>query len=283
MMRILIYVTGQSCSKPAVLFGGLLARQTQASVTLLTVIGETQFNDAAQQSLDLARRWIWDLEAATSVRVGDEINCILEEIGNGNYDLIILKARQAILIKDFLMTKIGPRMARLAPISIVVIKESQLDLKRILVCTGGLEIADPVIEMSSHLAQSTQAKVTLLHILRSIPSMYTGLDKIEEQLSDLLQTNSPVAHHLRQAAKLLAESKVAAELRLRQGVVPNIILNEARAGNYDLIALGASKASSNLTGWLLGEIAQKIIIQAPCPVLVVKERINLSNGETLND
>ena len=270
-MKILIFVSSQSSSKSAVMFGGLIARQTQSSVTLLTVIDESQSLDAAHQVLDKAGWWIPELDTRTSIRFGTELDGILEEINSGNYDLVILKARQAIQIKDFLKTKIGRRVARQSPISVLVVKQKQPELNRILICTSGLEIADPVVGMGSWLAQSTLAKVTLLHVTGSIPSMYTGLDKIEEQLPEILQTDTPMARHLRHAVNMLVQEKVDAELELRHGAVSDEILIEARTGNYDLIVLGASKASTNLTGWLMGDITYQIISAARCPVLVVRK------------
>ena len=270
-MKILIFVSNQSNSKSAVMFGGLIARHTNSSVTLLTVIDESQNLRAAHQSLDTAGWWIPDLDVGTSIRIGMEINCILEEISNANYDLIILKARQAIHIKDFLRTKIGRRVARQSPISVLVVKNKQPKLNRILICTSGVNIADPVIEIGSWLAQSTSAKVTVLHVTGSIPSMYTGLDKIEEQLPEILQTDTPMARHLRQAVNLLVQGKIDAELELRHGSVSDEILIEAQTGNYDLIILGASKASTKLTGWLMGDITYQIINAARCPVLVVRK------------
>ena len=278
-MRILIYISIRSNSKPAVQFGGLLARSTQSSVTLLTVIESTRDLTAAHQALDASRLWIPHLSVDTSVRIGEEINGILEEIDRGNYDLVVLKARQAMQIKDFLSTKLGQRVARQAPISVLVVKQPQPQLKRILICTSGVDVADPVIATGSRLAQANQARVTLLHVTGAIPSMYTGLSKIEEHLPEILQTDTPMARHLRQAASVLAERNVEAELELRHGAVADEILLEAQKGNYDLIMLGDSRASANLAGWLMGDVTYHIINNAQCPVLVVRRHKNLSDKE----
>ena len=280
-MKILIYVSSRSNSKPAVLFGGLIARQTQSSVTLLAVIENARDLTVAHQALDTARLWIPNLSVDTSVRIGAEIKGILEEINRGNYDLVVLKARQAMQIKDFLTIKIGQRVARQAPISVLVIKRQQPQIKRILICTSGVDVADPVIAMGSWLAQANQARVTLLHVTGAIPSMYTGLPKIEEHLPDILQADTPMARHLRQAASVLAEKNVKAELELRHGVVASEILLEAQKGSYDLIMLGASRASANQTGWLMGDVTYQIINDAQCPVLVVRRCKSSTDTENM--
>jgi hypothetical protein len=99
-MKILIFVSTQNKSKPAVLFGGLIARQTQSSINLLTVIERSQNRDRALQALELARKWIPDLDVDTAIRINADVNGILEEINNGDYDLLIIRARQAIQLKD---------------------------------------------------------------------------------------------------------------------------------------------------------------------------------------
>jgi len=262
------------------MFGGFIARQTQSSVTLLTVIEDAQKLDLAYQTLDQAGLWIPELDVRTSMRIGTEIDGILDEINALPYDLIVLKARQAVQIKDFLKTTIGRRVARQSPISVLVVKQRQPELNRILICTSGLEIADPAIEMGARLAQAVQAKVTLLHVTGSIPSMNTGLTRVEETLPDLFQTVTPVAKNLHQGAKILKQYQVEAELELRHGSVSDEILIEARNGNYDLIMLGASKASTRLTGWLMGDITYQIINAARCPVLVVRKSKNIVKRET---
>jgi nucleotide-binding universal stress UspA family protein len=252
---------------------------------LLTVIENEEDLGLAYQTLEKAGWWIPDLDVDTTIRIGTEINGILEEINKGAYDLIILKARQVSQIQDFLKTKIGQKISRQAPISVLIVKKKQLELKRILLCTSGADIADPVIELGAWLAEATHAKVTLLHVTGSIPSMYTGLDKIDEHLPDILQTDTPMAQHLRHAVSQLAQREIASELELRHGAVTDEILQEAYTGGYDLIILGATKATHHLAGWLMGDVTTQVLKASRCPVMVVRKPKQQSKGqkETGND
>jgi nucleotide-binding universal stress UspA family protein len=270
-MKILIYVSSQTNSKLAVMFGSLIARHTQSSVALLTAIDNPQDLDTAHQFLSTARGWAPELDMDISIRVGPVINCVLEEIDSGNYDLIILKACQVVKTKKFLAPKLERRVAQQAPISVLVVKQKEPILNRILICTSGVDISGPVIEMGAWLAHSTQAKVTLLHVTGSIPYKYTGLGKIQEHLPEILQTDTPMARHLRQAVSIFVKEKVDADLELRHGSVSDEILMEARTGNYDLIMLGASKISTKPTGWLMGDITYQVINAARRSILVVRK------------
>jgi nucleotide-binding universal stress UspA family protein len=69
---------------------------------------------------------------------------------------------------------------------------------------------------------------------------------------------------------MLVKVKVEAEVELSHGSVSDEILIEAPIGKFDLIILGASKASTIFSEWLMGDITSQIINDARCPVLVVR-------------
>jgi nucleotide-binding universal stress UspA family protein len=100
--------------------------------------------------------------------------------------------------------------------------------------------------------------------------MYTGLEEIEETLPELLQTDTPLAQHLRRSAKILARHQVTATLKQRHGVAADEILREALEGNYDLVVIGASGTAGRLREWLLGNVTRQVVEHALCSVLVVK-------------
>jgi len=281
MMNILIFVSTQSNSKPAVTFGSLIAGKTQSSVTLLTVIEDSKNMNAAQKIIEKAKSWIPGIDVQTSIRIGAEVSCIFEELNSRPYDLIILKARQELQFIDFLKSKIGRKVARFSPISVLVLKQSHTKLDRILICTSGQENTEHLVAIGARLAQASQAHATLLYVTDPIPSMYTGLNKMEETLPELLQTATPIAKSLQQGVKILMQHQIDADLELRHGSVPEEILSEAHLGDFDLIVLGASKASIELSGRLLGDVAQRIVDQAQCPVLVVRKPEELTINTVL--
>jgi nucleotide-binding universal stress UspA family protein len=271
-MKILIYASTLDKSESAVLFGAMLARATQAEVTLLTVITEGHTIDNAHEVFEEALDWIPDLDVMTSIRVGPEADFILKEINAGDYDLVVLKSLQAVRKKLFIKSPMDQDITSHSLKSVLVVKERCSDLKRVLICTCGKDISNPVIEFGTYLAQSTQAKASLLHVTSAVPSMYTGLKKLDEHLSDMLKTDTPVAQHLRNAAALFERKEVDAQLKLRHGSVQEEILREAQSGDYDLIAIGGSKSAASLKGWLIGDVTQEIVRQAVCPVLVVRQK-----------
>jgi nucleotide-binding universal stress UspA family protein len=95
------------------------------------------------------------------------------------------------------------------------------------------------------------------------------LETIEETLIELLETDTPVAQHLRKGAEILAENQIEAELKLRHGSAIYEIVREIDLHNHDMVVIGASGADTLIKEWLYGNITQGIVDAVGIPVLVV--------------
>lgn len=269
-MNTLILVANLPYSEPAIRFGGLVARLTRSPVTLLYAGPLRRGMSGAESVLTRAGEMLSGVTVSTRVRRGSLAKSTLAEIRAGEYDLVVLRARQSVNLGERLRGAVGRTVAAKSPISVLVVKRDQPDLDRVLICTGGQGTAEPVIQAGGRLAQAAQAQATVLHVASPIPRMFMGLDAMEETLPELLQTDTPLARHLRHAAETLAQYQVSAELKLRRGDVVDEILQETHNGNYDLVLIGASEVTKGLKEWLLGNVAQRIVDDIPCPVLVVR-------------
>lgn len=270
-MKILLCVAGMPYAEAAVSFGSIIAGVTQSPVTLLHVARPDEDRAASERILAAAREILPGLMVETRIRRGDPVRQILSEVKKGRYDLTVIGARQGGGLTQQLLGSVAQKVVRRIPTSVVVAREVGPSLERVLICTGGKDVAVPVIETGAWLAEAAHAQATLLHVTSSAPGMYTGLHAIEETLPKLLQTDTPTARHLRHGAEILERHQVTAELRLRQGIAANEILRETREGDYDLVVIGASGAAGRLREWLLGNVTRQIVEHSPCSVLVVKQ------------
>jgi nucleotide-binding universal stress UspA family protein len=270
-MRILLCVAGMPYAEATVCFGGVIAHITKSPVTLLHIVRRKEERAAGDRILAFAREMLPGLTVKTRIRRGDPTGMILAEVQEGGYDLVVVGAPQAVGVTQRLWSSVSLQIIRRAPTSVLVVGQDRPGLERILICTGGLDLAEPVIEIGAWLAGVAHAQATLLHVVSPIPSMYTGLDEIEETLPELLQTATPIAHHLHHGAEILTRHQVTAELKLRHGVVADEILREAHTGNYDLIVIGVARTANRLKRWLLGDVAREIVDHALLPVLVAKQ------------
>jgi nucleotide-binding universal stress UspA family protein len=99
--------------------------------------------------------------------------------------------------------------------------------------------------------------------------MYSGLSRLGEGLPDLLQTDTPVARHIKKCAELLRSHDVDARIELRHGHPSDEILRAAEVDNYDLIVIGGSD-TRGLGRLLLDEVSMQVVANSPRPVLVVR-------------
>jgi nucleotide-binding universal stress UspA family protein len=179
-----------------------------------------------------------------------------------------VRPRKRVIPSQF--RRLSQKIIRQADVPVMLVRDECQSLEKILVCSGGQEISAPVVELSSKLAGRAGLKATLLTVSPSVPSMYTGMAEIEETMEELLETETPMAQHLRASAELLTGRGIEAEIEIQHGDVVEAILEEANVGGYDLIVLGAAEGMT-WRGLLLGNVTQQIINRAASAVLVVKK------------
>lgn len=269
-MKILLFITSKPFPENAVAMADLIAGLTQASVSLLFIgLGEEEV-DAGEKALARAQEMLSQRATEINLREGPTTGRLVAEAQDEVYHVVVLEKRQMGHLKRVLVGSRIRSLIRRGNASVLIATQPRPSLKRILICTGGTAVAEMAIKEGARLAAAAGAKVTLLHVAGSVPSMYTGLVEIEETLPKLLDSDTPIARHLRWGAELLAEQHVPGQLKLRHGVVPDEILREAQMGGYDLIVMGGPRPMGMLQAWLLGDVAWEVVDRAHCPVLVVK-------------
>jgi nucleotide-binding universal stress UspA family protein len=228
---------------------------------------------AAQRCLKQARDKLKSGSVELRVREGDPAGEILAEIDEASYDLVIMGPNEAPGLRRYFLGSVTTRVVRRAPVSVLVAQQARSSLERILICSGGGEIGELVIETGARLAQAFEAQATLLHVVTPVATMYTGLGEIDESLAKLLRTDTPIARNLRQGAEVLDRRAVPAELKLRYGVVADEIVRESDEGDYDLILMGAKKGMVRFKRLMLGPMTKQVIEKSVRSVLIVRQML----------
>ncbi len=271
-MRTLLSITRNPYSSSTINIGDIVTSALSSEVTLFTVHNK-QSSD--HSSLDELRLVSEQISAPTNlvVRQGNPEVEILSELKAGKYNLLIIGARaHSTAPAELLLGDTTNRIVRRTPISILVARGTISNLNKILVCTSGPKAGFDAISTAIKLSKPSDAKITLLHVSRAVPSMYTGLDQMGETLSDLLQTNTPTAQHLRYCASLLESEQIDAELELRHGTPTQEILRDINCNKYDMLIIGAAKRNS-INRLLVDDVSIRLAANAPLPVLVVRSTI----------
>jgi len=142
-----------------------------------------------------------------------------------------------------------------------------MSFKNILVPTDGSEYTKSAIEKALELAELSRGKITALCVLDK--STYTNShDTAVVSVYDTLEKEGS------QATKYVAdrgkEMSIPVEEKLIDGTPAKIILQESE--NYDIIVMG-TLGRTGLSKLIMGSVAEKIVQNAKCPVLVVKSSI----------
>ena len=270
-MRTLICIRQLPYSQDTIRFGSLIAKLEDGSTTLMTVVDDEIEIPEAEEGLAEARILLERSDATILVRKGHVLDEILNESKENEYDLIVVGARDVAGFLDKFIGTLTRKVTDRATMSVLVVRESRPEIKRILIAMGGQKLNRSLIETGTGLAQASGATVTALFVTEPVPSMYTGLNGIEETLEELLQTDTPVAQHLRWCAQYLAGHDVDSEIEIRHGIAADEIMREAMKGDYDLVVIGAASLEGPIQRLLMDRVTPQVVDRAPCSVLVVRQ------------
>ena len=158
-------------------------------------------------------------------------------------------------------------------------------MKNILVPTDFSESATAALDQAAKLARLTGGRLTLLHVLYidKIRENLLGLDALEHLARAIDSPGDPASHssagaawRLRDAAQQKLAEAVAAisappavQTAIAEGRPSAEIVAYAAEHGVDLIVMG-THGRGTLGRAFLGSVADNVIRQAACPVMVVR-------------
>lgn len=141
--------------------------------------------------------------------------------------------------------------------------------QRFLIPVDFSEYATQALEYALDLANKLGARVTLLHVIQSLPLggvdmgvviPYTYIQDLEAEIMNSMQA------YLERVTAAGLEGDIA----VVHGVPFHEIIETAKTQQVDLIVMG-THGRTGLQHVLLGSVAEKVVRLAPCPVLVVRQ------------
>ncbi len=268
-MSILYLVADQAMEEKRARFVAKVAARMHTNVQILVVARDPEVLAKAEEGFSQSGHVFDGTDSAVRFVLGDPVAEMQAELVKGSYALLLMGVgrRKRLIPSTFRL--LSQQVLRKSSVPVLLVRDGSVDLDRMLVCTGGMEISAPVVKLSARLAGQVGLEATLLTVSPPVPSMYTGMDEMDETIEEILETETPLGQHLRNSAQLLAESGIKAEVKMVHGDVAEAILEETKTGDFDLVVLGSSEGWT-LRGMLLGNVTQQIINRAACAVLVVK-------------
>jgi universal stress protein A len=129
--------------------------------------------------------------------------------------------------------------------------------------------AEQALDYAIALAQTLQARVTLLHVIQppAVVKVEGGIWPSSTFLQDL---EAAVTRDMEGYLARVTAAGLAGEIAVVHGVPFQEILDTAKARQVDLIIMG-THGRTGLSHVLLGSVAEKVVRLAPCPVLVARQ------------
>jgi Kef-type K+ transport system membrane component KefB/nucleotide-binding universal stress UspA family protein len=242
--------------------------KTNLSVTLLNV-AEPGGRAKAMNFLDKLSRLYSQKELIKKVVESNNPTDVILDEAKKDYDLLVLGASHRERNLDILFTPLVDHLVRLSPCTTMVVHGQRLQEgwspKRILVPTDGTVAAKHSGEIAFSIASSGEEEVIILNVVVEDENSWryeTRIDGFERRLG--------IAHQIVEELRKLGElNNVITLTDVRVGRdLETVILDVVTKERIDLIILGTAirPGSDRL---FLGPKVERILNNAPCPVIVV--------------
>jgi nucleotide-binding universal stress UspA family protein len=262
----------------------------QQSARLILVHAVLATVPTAPEFVPLPSSFYEDLRAQAQARLDDEVRA-LRHAGHLVEALVVAEPaasgvlaaaleRKATLIvagtrgrtgwQRILLGSTASRLIREAPCPVVTVPPaaSPRGVRTVLAATDFSDDAAAAARAAMRLVDATEpgAKVLLFHAYR-YPSALSGLEG--SQLVDAIHaTHEAAENRLAELARDLATLTISVETCAEPGEPTESVLAKAGQIGADLIAMG-THGRSGLKRILLGSNTERVVPEAPCPVLTV--------------
>ena len=138
--------------------------------------------------------------------------------------------------------------------------------EKILLAVDGSEHALNAAKVAGDLVRSVNARELRIVIAYEPVPAYLGEPNLQNAINARMNESQDVLH---EAENMVGEIPAEIHSELIEGKIADAIINVAEARNCDLIIMG-SRGLGRLAGALIGSNSQKVVSEAPCPVLIVR-------------
>jgi len=144
--------------------------------------------------------------------------------------------------------------------------------KQILIPLDGSTLAETALPYAKQIIEEADKIILLMvidQISRGDPSFNRHMILSDQQEDALRKLGED---YLAQTATQFASSKLKIETMVVQGSPVDVIVDIAKSSSIDAIVM-STHGRAGLSRWLLGNLTQKVLSVAPCPVLVIPREI----------
>ena len=213
----------------------------------------------------------WRLVIAPASNIDEEI---MGQAQQRNVDLIVMRSRRRPH-RAALLGSTAESVSRSAPCPVLVLHADErefvsdamsVDLKRVLVAYDFSDYAELALKYGLSIAQEHQAELHVLHVL---PSRSLNEPEIAWYPTKGESAYHTAAYRLQKVVPCEVHLWCGVRTVVSEGLPYREILNYAENNEIDLISVGAHGAGFGMRA-LFGSNVDRVLRQAPCPVLVAR-------------
>ena len=149
--------------------------------------------------------------------------------------------------------------------------------KNILVPHAGTPAGDLALEHAIHIAKSSKAEITLLHVIEEFPhvpvfSLHASqASKIKKELAEIAKEMEIVMEkEMEKRIETCKKNGIDSNLKVIAGLPAEEIMKIVKSQKTDLIVMAKRRKLKGIKGLLsLGSVSRKIVENASCPVLMM--------------
>jgi nucleotide-binding universal stress UspA family protein len=263
---------GTERAREALIFTTTIAGATRAEITILGITeierDQAGLSEALRAEMQMFQEQGIKVDIAT--RFGDPVAEIIQQTREFTYDLVVIGAGRQRGQEFFLPSaKAYSIIETIAP-PVLLVPKSRLDLKRILICSGGGTYIDNAVCFTSEIAKELSASITLLTVISEPPAMHATLSRRQEDIEALLNSDLELARNLRNEKAIIQGAGVPVSVQIRHGNVIDQILEEIEHVDCDLIVVGSWPVRDVWRNYVIGNVTREIVNRTDRPVLVIR-------------
>ncbi len=211
----------------------------------------------------------FNIEVKSLLCEGEPPEVILSMAREKKADLIVLGTYGRKGLNRLLMGSVTSQVIVNSPVDVLVIKKKCSECtgtyRSILVSYDGSDFSKNALARACKLSQDDGAEVSVLYVIPRYEEMI-GFLRTESIKKSLIQEARKI---LEGAKELASKNGVTVKTEIREGHAADRILETAADLKNDLIIIG-SYGWRGVNKAIMGSTTERVLINAPCPVLAVR-------------
>lgn len=220
---------------------------------------------------------------------GDAAQYVVDVAVSEDADLIAMTTHGRTGFMRSTLGSVADRVVRTAHQPILLVR-SQEDLplskpiQHILVPVDGSDVSKEVLSQAKRFANRPDTRITILQVLEPMQGwekrLAFGPKRPFEEIAQIRKEKALA--YLAEAGEELTDLQISVTTKLYEGNVAASILKIAEEDKIDLIVMG-THGYGGAARWLYGSVTSRVLHNADCPLLVVRQPQDVDVQKLLNE